>query len=278
MARNLTSTRRKGRDVHGDQPPRGHEAGRARWTGGCGAGRTRGRAAFHGGHPGAHTGDGSCAGATARLHVLHPTEAAFIEAAVARLIPADDLGPGAREAGCAFFIDQQLAGAFGSAARWYMQGPFGDASPEQGYQLPLTPRQLYRLGIEQVNLHCAAALGKTFDRLDPAAQDAVLQALEQARLPTSDLPQQAFFSMLLANTVEGFFADPIYGGNHDKVGWTLVGFPGVAAAYVADVASYNVPYQVEPVSIADIVRGQADLDAHGHPVHRAVHDAGHEPR
>lgn len=207
-----------------------------------------------------------------------PTEAAFIEAAVARLIPADDLGPGAREAGCAFFIDQQLAGAFGSAARWYMQGPFGDASPEQGYQLPLTPRQLYRLGIEQVNLHCASALGKTFDRLDTAAQDTVLQALEQARLPTNDLPQQAFFGMLLANSVEGFFADPIYGGNHDKVGWKLVGFPGVAAAYVADVASYNVPYKVEPVSIADIVRGQADLDAHGHPVHRAVHDAGHEPR
>lgn len=207
-----------------------------------------------------------------------PAEAAFVEAAVARLIPADDLGPGALEAGCAYFIDQQLAGAFGNAARWYMQGPFGDASPEQGYQLPLTPRQLYRLGVEQVNQHSTSAVGKTFDQLEAAAQDEVLLALEEGRLPSGDLPQQAFFGMLLANTVEGFFADPIHGGNRDKVGWKLVGFPGVAAAYVAEVAAYDTPYRAEPVSIADIVGGRADLDEHGHPVHAAAHDPQHNRR
>lgn len=208
-----------------------------------------------------------------------PTEGAFVEAAVGRLIPADDLGPGAREAGCAFFIDQQLAGAFGAASRWYMQGPFGEASPEQGYQLPLTPRQLYRLGVDQINRHCTTAFGKTFDRLDAGVQDDVLRAVEHGRLELGDdLPQQAFFGLLHTNTVEGFFADPIYGGNRDKAGWKLVGFPGVAAAYVADVATYNTPYRVEPVSIADIVRGQADVDAHGHPIHRAAPDAPHERR
>ena len=199
-----------------------------------------------------------------------PAEAAFIEAAVARLIPDDELGPGAREAGCAYFIDQQLAGAFGAGARWYTQGPFGDASPEQGYQLPLTPRQLYRLGIEHVNAHCTTAFAKTFDRLDAARQDEILRALEQGTLQAGGAPLQTFFEMLLANTIEGFFADPIYGGNRDKVGWTLVGFPGVAAAYVSEVADYNKPYRVVPVSIADIVQGQARVDDHGHPVHHAA--------
>lgn len=207
-----------------------------------------------------------------------PAEAAFVEAAVARLIPADELGPGAREAGCAYFIDQQLAGAFGGASRWYMQGPFGEATPEQGYQLPLTPCRLYRLAIERINLHCTTALGATYDRLPVAAQDEVLRALEQGRLGAGDLPQQTFFEMLLDNTVEGFFADPIYGGNRDKVGWRLVGFPGVAAAYSVDPATYNTPYRVEPVSIADVVRGQAELDGHGHPVHRAADDPPHGPQ
>ena len=47
-------------------------------------------------------------------------EAVFINAAVARLIPADDLGPGAVEAGVPTFIDRQLAGVYGRGERWYM--------------------------------------------------------------------------------------------------------------------------------------------------------------
>ena len=54
-------------------------------------------------------------------------EAAFVTAAVARLIPADDLGPGAVEAGVPTFIDRQLAGPYGRGERWYMQGQIGRA-------------------------------------------------------------------------------------------------------------------------------------------------------
>src|ERR1700721_1812946 len=39
-----------------------------------------------------------------------PTEVAFIEAAVGRLIPNDPVGPGAVEANGLFFLDRKLAG------------------------------------------------------------------------------------------------------------------------------------------------------------------------
>jgi len=78
---------------------------------------------------------------------LRCEEAAFVEAAVARLIPADALGPGALEAGCALFIDRQLAGDFGRAERWYMQGPWPEGSAQQGMQSRLSPAETYRTGI-----------------------------------------------------------------------------------------------------------------------------------
>ena len=74
-------------------------------------------------------------------------------------------------------------------------------------------------------------IGKTFDQLSAAHQDDVLTGLDGAKLTFDVVPAKAFFEMLLQNTVEGFFADPLYGGNRDKVGWKLVGFPGVAAYY-----------------------------------------------
>ena len=60
---------------------------------------------------------------------------------MSRLIPADELGPGAKEAGVAFFIDQQMAGSFGRAETWYMQGRWKAGTDEQGYQVKLTPAQ-----------------------------------------------------------------------------------------------------------------------------------------
>src|SRR5215469_10067091 len=102
-------------------------------------------------------------------------EAAFIEAAVERLIPTNNLGPGAREAGVAYFIDQQLNGQFGYAAKMYMQGPWAQGLPTQGYQLPLTPREVYRLGIAETNTYSTKQFGKSFDQLTSAAhQDEIL--------------------------------------------------------------------------------------------------------
>lgn len=218
-------------------------------------------------------------------------EARFVEAAVARLIPADDLGPGALEAGVPLFIDQQLQGKFGLAAKWYMQGPWGDGTEEQGYQLPLTPQEVYRVGIAALDVHTEERYGAVFADLPASDQDDLLRALEAGEVSVEPLPDRvlaAFWGMLLDNTMEGYFADPAYGGNHDKVGWRLVGFPGVAAAYRGAIeAYYGRAYRVDPVSIADIQNGLVEVDDSGHAVHRDPvtgrvlaelrHDHPHDP-
>lgn len=182
-------------------------------------------------------------------------EAALVEAAVARLIPADELGPGALEAGVAFFIDQQLVGEFGLAAKMYRQGPWGAGTPTQGYQLPLTPREVYRLGIAATNAYCEAQYGKPFPRLSTAQQDIVLQGLDEGRIAFDAVPAKVFFEMLYANVQQGFFADPMYGGNRDKIGWKLIGHPGVPVAYNAFIGKHDVPFRVaEPTGIADVER------------------------
>src|ERR1700751_942092 len=74
-------------------------------------------------------------------------EASAIEAIVDRIIPPDPETPGGKDAGCAVFIDQQLAGPYGSAEGLYMRGPFADGTPQQGDQSPLTPATRYRQGL-----------------------------------------------------------------------------------------------------------------------------------
>ena len=215
----------------------------------------------------AATQESAPAGQVAPRTFFTEEEASFVEAAIDHLIPADELGPGAREAGVGEYIDRQLSGTFGTAAKWYMQGPWGESAPEQGYQLPLAPRELYRLCIDELNEHCQSQYGDRFDRVSSEQQLAVLEAMDDGGLTLPGVPLAEFFSMLLQNTIEGFFADPIYGGNRDKVGWRLVGFPGVGAAYFRHFQKYNEPYLVEPVGIEDVVNRRAELGERGHVVH-----------
>jgi gluconate 2-dehydrogenase gamma chain len=198
---------------------------------------------------------------------LSAAEVAFVDAAVARLIPADELGPGAKEAGVTYFIDQQLFGGWGAMAKMYRQGPHAEGTPQQGYQSPLTPHEVYRAAIADINGACMKQYGRSFEKLTVAQQDEVLRALDEGKFPMEAVPARFFFNLLLDNTIEGFFSDPIYGGNRDKVGWKLVGFPGVAAVYTQHVDKHGVPYDALPISIVDILEGKASLDETGHPQH-----------
>jgi gluconate 2-dehydrogenase gamma chain len=182
---------------------------------------------------------------------LNTDEKAFVEAAVARIIPADDLGPGAKEAGVADFIDRQLAGPYGLAETWYMQGPWQPGTEQQGYQLRLAPAQLYRAAIAQIDRHLKQSQGnRGFAQLDPKAQDDFLHALEKADVKISGDLGKEFFEMLVVNTIEGFLADPIYGGNKDFIGWKLVGFPGPRYNYVAQIGQFGKKFDMPFVSIA----------------------------
>jgi gluconate 2-dehydrogenase gamma chain len=185
-------------------------------------------------------------------HTLNATEAAFITAAVDTLIPADDLTPSGSEVGLAVFIDRQLAGAFGNGARLYRQGPFLPGKPEHGYQLALTPREFFRAGIESTNQWTQKTYGKDFDRLNEAERTEAMKALEEGKPEFAGFKSSMFFDQLLQLTMEGFFADPIYGGNRDKVAWKMIGFPGLPASYREEIKTYfNKKYDGEPQSIAD---------------------------
>jgi gluconate 2-dehydrogenase gamma chain len=181
---------------------------------------------------------------------LTAEEAKFIEAAVARLIPADDLGPGAKEAGAALFIDRQLFGVFGAATNWYMQGPWADGQESQGYQSRMTPAELYRGAIKAVDVHCRKTFGgNDFAALSVEEQDQVLAGLEKSEVKLDMVKAKTFFELLLQNTIEGFFSDPIYGGNRHMVGWKLIGFPGARYDYRPYVKLHNQRLSLAPVGI-----------------------------
>lgn len=174
----------------------------------------------------------------------------FVEAATARLIPGDSDDPGALEANIPLFIDLQLAGPYGRADRWYMQGPWAAGTEQQGYQLKQTPAELYRIAIAGVEDHCRQQYGgHAFAELSVEQQDQVLRDLEAGKVKFKDIPAKAFFSVLWQNTQEGFLADPMYGGNRGFTGWKTIGFPGPRYNYVEEITQYGKPYPLPPVGI-----------------------------
>jgi gluconate 2-dehydrogenase gamma chain len=183
---------------------------------------------------------------------LHFTadEAAAVEAIVDRLIPPDESGPGGKQAGCAVFIDRQLAGSFGDSRRLYMVAPFAAGTPSQGPQSPIVPKERYRVSLAALNEYCKATFaGKGFVTLEAPRQDLVLSGLEKDEIKLNGTSGKEFFETILQNAMEGFFADPIYGGNHDMAGWKLIGFPGARYDYRDHVGKHNQPYPLPPVSI-----------------------------
>jgi gluconate 2-dehydrogenase gamma chain len=181
---------------------------------------------------------------------FHGDEWAFIQAAVARLIPSDDTGPGAIEAGVPEFIDRQMEGAFGQAATWYMQGPFVPSSPLFGYQGKMLPREVYRAGIAATDAWCRQQKdGKRFAELDAGTQDEVLKGLDGGTIQFAEVGAKDFFTFLLQNTKEGYFSDPIHGGNKNAVAWKMIGFPGARADFLDWVQKPGVHYPLPPVSI-----------------------------
>jgi gluconate 2-dehydrogenase gamma chain len=200
-------------------------------------------------------------------------EVAVIEAAVERLIPTDKLGPGAKSAGVAYFIDQQMVGAFGTAAKMYRGGPWVQGTPNQGYQLRQTPAELYRQSLAALDAYCNTTFKSGFASLTASQQDDVLHGLDGGTIKFDLVPAKAWFDMLLQNTIEGYFSDPLYGGNRDKVGWKLVGFPGVAANYSQKISLHNQPYNVPPVSISDVQQGKPVAAGHELMHHLAMANA-----
>jgi gluconate 2-dehydrogenase gamma chain len=183
-----------------------------------------------------------------------PDEAAFVEALVDHMVPADELTASGTGLGLHIFIDRALAGSWGKGDRLYMQGPWKPGVPSQGYQLPLTPAALYRAGIAATNRHCMKTYGKLFDHISESEREAVLRDLDNGKLVFDDgPPSRVFFAIVYQTVMEGMFSDPIYGGNRNKAGWKMLGFPGVLAVHQQNITNFkNKKFPGEPMGIADM--------------------------
>lgn len=182
-------------------------------------------------------------------------EASLIEAACERLIPADESGPGALAAAVPSFLDKQLGGAWGAGERLYRSGPWRPGTPTQGYQLPFTPAELFHTSLNAI-IRDLASRGLIFEEMPVEAQDQYLESLESGARDLDGVPSAIFFDTLLKMSVEGFFSDPVYGGNRGMAAWRMIGFPGAYADYFEAVDRHGMGFEREPMSLAE--------DAHGH--------------
>ena len=130
----------------------------------------------------------------AQAPVLSAAELATLAAVCARLIPTDEIGPGAAEARASTYIDRALGGWLASS------------------------REAYSAGLATIDAAARARSGgRRFVDLTPAEQDGVLSSIDET----------PFFALVRTHTIQGTFCDPVYGGNANFVGWDLLGYPGV---------------------------------------------------
>ena len=170
------------------------------------------------------------------------------------MIPADHLSPSGVDLGVNIFIDRALNDGWGKGDRLYLEGPWEQGTPTQGYQLPLTPAQLYRAGIAAAELYCHQNYGASFAELNFNQKEDFLKNLQSGKIQfSSGPPAKIFFDLVYQTVVEGFFTDPIYGGNANKHSWKMLGFPGVVETNARNIVEYkNKRYTPKVLGIADM--------------------------
>jgi gluconate 2-dehydrogenase gamma chain len=191
----------------------------------------------------------TAAAAREAFETLTAGEADLLEAVVARLIPSDQYGPGAKEARVAHYIDRALAGALSGS------------------------RQAYAAGLAALDRYATITRGKAFVALTPTDQDSVLIDVEGGSAtgtPGANFSGSSaqFFTMLLTHTRQGMFGDPYYGGNANFIGWDLLNYPGVrtsvtAADQVAMEKGQLKPNHKSAYDYAGFNKATASSDPHG---------------
>jgi len=194
------------------------------------------------------------ADAAAAYEWLRPAEQVFVEGLVNHMCPADKHTPNGVDMGLNVYFDRALAGSWGQGDRLYLQGPFKQGSASQGYQLGMTPAALFRAGTEGLAAYCQATYKASFDALPPDAKEQLLKDLQAGKIALPNgVPAKTYFAQLLQMFYEAMFADPMYGGNRDKMAWKMIGYPGVNTTNKLNIVKFkNKPYRPQPLGIADL--------------------------
>ncbi|MDW0114578.1 MULTISPECIES: gluconate 2-dehydrogenase subunit 3 family protein [Sporosarcina] len=184
----------------------------------------------------------------------------ILAAATERIFPKDDLGPGAIELGIPYFIDKQLSTEWGINAKEYMKGPFAVYTTNTGthnnsrnqsqqgpnaetqvpaptprYQTKMTRSEIFVTGLREMDNVAQKEFGASFVKLTGEQQDEVLRMFDEGKVDLKGIGSKNFFNMLLQTTLEGAYADPVYGGNKNMMGWKMKEYPGPRASYMAQI-------------------------------------------
>jgi gluconate 2-dehydrogenase gamma chain len=188
-------------------------------------------------------------------HYFTSDEGRAVEALADRIIPPDPQTPGGKDSGCAVFIDRQLAGPYGRSDGHYTQPPFMPGTRQQGAQSANGPAATYREALAALDRYCQSKYqGKRFPDLSDQDKDELLKSLEDEKTKLEGVDGKSFFELVIKDVQEGFFADPLYGGNRDMVAWKMIGYPGARYNYLDWVDRHNERFPLPPVSII----GRAD--------------------
>jgi gluconate 2-dehydrogenase gamma chain len=114
---------------------------------------------------------------------------------------------------------------------------------------------LFRTALRGVREDLERNGGTPFEKLPGPQQDAYLTVLQTQQKDLAGVPSRVFFESLLSMTVEGYFSDPVYGGNKDMAAWAMIGFPGAYGAYYDQVDRYGVRFDHPPRSLAQSGQG-----------------------
>jgi len=215
---------------------------------------------------------------------LNPREQVLVEAIAETMIPTDENGPGAKEAGVIYFIDRQLAGSYGKSGNMYLQGPFvrpnqkgpvtvGGKTYPKGtiparigagtyYQYPFNLREYWRRGLQYLDEYANSTYNATFDKLSADQKTQVLKDLADNK-PTKfegPMPNEFFFELHDMVTA-GFFTDPLYGGNRGMASWILTGSNGTNQGADQGLTTKQImlmdkPVRLKPMSLADLQGGR----------------------
>jgi gluconate 2-dehydrogenase gamma chain len=202
----------------------------------------------------------AAAAAPTTLRFLTQWEFDYLTAMAETIWPTDDLGPGARVGGVGYYIDGQLSGSWGQGHRFYLNGPFFQpADSGHGWQIPMTPAEVYRAFLPGFDVYCKTTYGNPYTVLPADKQTQALTDLQTGKAAiqiggSTSFTSADFFSMFRQNVLEGMLADPAYGGNKNMVGWKWIGFPGdpmrrgdVYHNYI--FTSKNYPYADKPLPL-----------------------------
>lgn len=171
--------------------------------------------------------------------------------AAERIFPKDKTGPGAMELFVPYFIDNQLAGAYGLNAREYIAGPFSPGTPQQTYQTPMVRADVFRQGILAIRNQAQAKYSKNFTSLSDSQKDEILRNFEKGEIKMEGAPSTYFFSLLKSMTIAGVYADPIYNGNNNMDGWLMKSYPGAQMSYL-DIIMDKGFKKIKPLSLSDM--------------------------